>query len=47
MIYVITDGNFFLPKLGSGVPWIHVKKSKIDQEKAELRGVGCQSPPDA
>ena len=26
---------------------IHVKKSKIDQEKAELWGVGCQSPPDA
>ena len=21
MIYVITDGNFFLPTLGSGVPW--------------------------
>ena len=26
---------------------IHVRKSKIDQEKAELWGVGCQSPPDA
>ena len=26
---------------------IHFKKSKIDQEKAELWGVGCQSPPDA
>ena len=21
MIHVITDGNFFLPTLGSGVPW--------------------------
>ena len=26
---------------------IHVRKSKIDQEKAELWGAGCQSPPDA
>ena len=26
---------------------IHVKKSKINQEKLELWGVGCQSPPDA
>ena len=23
MIYVIIDGNFFLPTLGSGVPWHH------------------------
>ena len=26
---------------------IHVKKSKINQEKVELWAVGCQSPPDA
>ena len=26
---------------------IHVKELKIDQEKPELWGVGCQSPPDA